>query len=78
LSPLIFPFRGKIPQISIQTLIDDLSLTISMGMIGTIEMQLGALESEYLLPKIVGESWISIRNNRMNHAMNLDDMILTS
>jgi hypothetical protein len=27
------------------------------------------------LPKIVGESGVSIRNNRMRHAMNLEDMI---
>jgi hypothetical protein len=27
------------------------------------------------LPKIVGESWIAIKNNRMRHAMKLEDLI---
>jgi hypothetical protein len=72
---LIFPFKGKTPQVSIQTLIDDFSLTISLGMIGSFEMKLGALDSEQFWPKIAGECWISIRNNRMRHAMNLEDMI---
>ena len=72
---MICTFRGKTPQISLQTLIDDFSLTISLGMIGGVEMQLGALESEQFLPKIAGESWISIINNRMKHAMKLEDMI---
>jgi len=44
-------------------------------MIGDVEMQLGALYSEHFFPKIAGESWISIRNNRMRHAMKLEDMI---
>ena len=43
-------------------------------MIGCDEMQLGALEPEQFLPKIVGESGISIRNNRRRHVMKLEDM----
>jgi hypothetical protein len=38
-------------------------------------MQLGALETEQFLPKIVGKSGISVRDNRMRHAMNLEDII---
>jgi hypothetical protein len=72
---LIFPFRGKTPQIYFQTLVDNFSLTISLGMIDSVEMQLGALWPEHLLPNIAGESGISIRNNRMRHAMKLEDMI---
>jgi hypothetical protein len=33
----------KTPQIRLQTLIENFSLTISLGMIGGVEMQLGAL-----------------------------------
>jgi hypothetical protein len=44
-------------------------------MISYAEMQLGALELEQFLPKITGESWVAIRNNRMWHAMKLEDLI---
>jgi hypothetical protein len=44
-------------------------------MIGDVEMQLGALYPEQFFPKIVGESGISFINNRMRHAMKLEDMI---
>jgi hypothetical protein len=44
-------------------------------MIGGVEMQLGSLEPEQFLPKIVGESWISVRDNRMRHAMEFEDII---
>jgi hypothetical protein len=27
------------------------------------------------LPKIVGEIWVTIKNNRMQHAMKLEDLI---
>jgi hypothetical protein len=50
-------------------------LSISLGMIGGVEMQLGSLESEQFLPKIVGESWISVRDNRMRHAMEFEYII---
>jgi hypothetical protein len=38
-------------------------------------MQLATLNLEQLLPKIVGESWVAIKNNRMQHAMKLEDPI---
>jgi len=38
-------------------------------------MKLGALELEQFLPQIAGEIWVTIRNNRMWHAMNLEDLI---
>jgi hypothetical protein len=44
-------------------------------MISCAEMQLGALYLEQFLPKIASESWIVIRNNRMWHAMKLEDLI---
>jgi hypothetical protein len=44
-------------------------------MIGGAEMQLGALEMEQFFPKIVGKSGISVRDNRMRHAMKLEDII---
>jgi hypothetical protein len=44
-------------------------------MIGRAEMQLGSLELEQFLQKIVGESWITIRNNRVWHAMEFEDII---
>jgi hypothetical protein len=50
-------------------------LTISLGMISCDEMQLGALQLEQSLPKIVGEIWAGIRNNIMRHAMKLEDLI---
>jgi hypothetical protein len=44
-------------------------------MIGGVEMQLGSLEPEKFLPKIVSEIWISIRDNRMRHAMEFEYII---
>jgi hypothetical protein len=44
-------------------------------MIGGAEMQLGSLEPEQFLPKIAGESGIFVRDNRMRHAMKLEDII---
>jgi hypothetical protein len=38
-------------------------------------MQLGAQYLEQFFPKFVGESAILIKNNRMMHAMKLEDMI---
>ena len=46
-----------------------------MGMVGGVEILLGSLEPEHLLPKYFFESWISVRDNRMRHAMKLEDMI---
>jgi hypothetical protein len=51
------------------------SLTISLGMISCAEMQLGASKLEQFFPEIVGEGWVMIKNNRMRHAMNLEDLI---
>jgi len=53
-------------------------LAIILGMIGGVEMQLGSLEPEKLLPKITGESWITIKDNRKMHAMKLEYIILTN
>jgi hypothetical protein len=44
-------------------------------MISYAEMQLGALKLEHFLQNIAGESWVAIRNNRMWHAMKLEDLI---
>jgi hypothetical protein len=44
-------------------------------MISCVEMQLGALYLEQFLPKIVGESWVVIKKNRMWHPMKLEDLI---
>jgi hypothetical protein len=46
-----------------------------IGVIGSDEMQLGSLEPEQCLPKIDGESWISVRDNRMRHAMKFEYII---
>jgi hypothetical protein len=61
------------PQIGFQTLIDNFSLAISLEMIGSAKMQLGALETEQFFPKSDGKSGISVRDNRMRHAMKLED-----
>jgi hypothetical protein len=58
-----------------QTLVDNFRLAISLGMIGCVEMQFGALYLEKFLPKIASESWVAIRNNRVWHAMKLEDLI---
>jgi hypothetical protein len=44
-------------------------------MIGGIEMKQGSLEPKQLFLKIVGESGISVRDNRMRHAMKLEYII---
>jgi hypothetical protein len=44
-------------------------------MIGGAKMKLGFLEPGKFLPKIVGESWISVRDNRMSHVLKFEDII---
>jgi hypothetical protein len=36
-------------------------------MVGGAKMELGSLEPEQFLPKIDGESWIMVKNNRMRY-----------
>jgi hypothetical protein len=72
---LILIFQGKTPQICFQALVDNFCLAISLGMISGAEMQFGALYLEQFLPKIACESWVVIRNNRVWHAMKLEDVI---
>jgi hypothetical protein len=67
--------RRKTPQKCFQTLVDSFSLSISLGMIGSVEMQLGSLEPEQFLPKIVGEIWITVEDSRVRHAMEFEDII---
>jgi hypothetical protein len=43
ISPLIFLFQGKTPQICFQTIVDNFHLSISLGMISDYEMQLGSV-----------------------------------
>jgi hypothetical protein len=44
-------------------------------MIGCVEMQLGTLELEQFLPKVSCEGWITIRENRVGHSMDIEDII---
>jgi hypothetical protein len=44
-------------------------------MIGDADMQLVSLELEQFLPKIVGESWIMVRDNIMRHAVEFEDIV---
>jgi hypothetical protein len=41
-------------------------------MIDSVEMQLGPLEPKKFFPKIASESWITVRDNRMRHAMEFE------
>jgi hypothetical protein len=75
LSPLIFIFRGKTSQICFQELVENFRLAISLGMISYAEMKFSAFYLEQFLPKIACESWVTIKNNRVRHAMNLEYLI---
>jgi hypothetical protein len=44
-------------------------------MIGPAKMQLSSIELEQFLPKIASESWITIRDNRVGHAMEYENTI---
>jgi hypothetical protein len=44
-------------------------------MIDGTKMQLGSLEPEKVLPKITSESWISVIDKIMRHAMTFNDSI---
>jgi hypothetical protein len=44
-------------------------------MVGSAEMQLGSLEIEPFLPKIIGKSCISFIENRMRHALKYEYII---
>jgi hypothetical protein len=43
--------------------------------IGSVEKQFGAMYLEQFLPNISGESGVSVRDNRIRHEMNLEDII---
>jgi len=75
MGPPIFSIKWKTLQLSFQTLIDNFSLAISLGMVVGVDMQLGSLELEKLFPKIVGEIWISVRDNRIRKTMKFEDII---
>jgi len=47
----------------------------SLGMRRGTEMQLGFLDFQQFLPKLVGESSILVRDNRMRHAMEFEYII---
>jgi hypothetical protein len=44
-------------------------------MIGGAEIKLGSLEPKQFLPKILGEIWICVRDNRMRYAMKFEYII---
>ena len=67
--------KCKTPQICFQILVDRFGFSISLGMIGGVGMKLGFLELEQFFPKIVGESGVSVRDNRIRHAMKLEYII---
>jgi hypothetical protein len=46
-----------------------------LGIIGGAEMQVGSLEPEKFLLKIIGESGFTVRDNRTRHAMEFEDII---
>jgi hypothetical protein len=72
---LILSIGHRTPKICFDALVDNFSLSISLGMISYVEMQLGSLELEQFLPKIVGESWITVKYNRVRHAMKFEYII---
>jgi hypothetical protein len=43
---LIFVFEREATQIGFQEIVDNVGLTIGLGMIGSVEMQLDALDPE--------------------------------
>jgi hypothetical protein len=57
---MILSFGRKETQIYFQTFVDDFDLTISLGMIRNVEMQLGVMKPKQFLPKIASESWIIV------------------
>jgi hypothetical protein len=44
-------------------------------MISGVEMQLGFLNPEQFLLKNVGESWITVGDNKVRHAMEFENII---
>jgi hypothetical protein len=73
--PLSLSVRCETYQICFQTLVGNFSLTIHLGMIDRVEMQLGSLELEQFFPKVAGESWIMVGDNRVGHDMDFEDII---
>jgi hypothetical protein len=68
-------FGCETTQICFQTLVDSFVLTISLGMTGNVEMQLGALKLEQFLPEIACESWIMVKDKRLGHSMEFEDIV---
>jgi hypothetical protein len=50
-------------------------MAIRLGVIGNVEMQLGDMYLERFFPKISGESGVSVKDNRIRHAMKHEDII---
>jgi hypothetical protein len=71
----IFVHGGEAPQICFQELVDNFGLTINLGMIGSVEMQLGALEPEQFFPEVACESWITVKDYRVGHSMEFEDIV---
>jgi len=72
---LIFFVGRKTLKICFQALLDSVRLSICLGIISYVDMKLGTLELEQILPKIVSESWITVGDNRVKHAMEFENII---
>jgi len=75
----IIPLKGSVnkerPKIVFQALIDNLSLPISLRMVGRRHYQLKTLKLHQFSPKLGSKHRVPIRNQRSRHAMEFQDVL---
>jgi hypothetical protein len=75
LNPLLRAGLGKAPEIGLQGLIDALGSTIRLRVIGRAQTQLSIGQAEEFSPEGACEHAITIRDDGLWHAMELEDIV---
>ena len=57
------------------TLIDSFNLTIHLGVIGSVEIELSSLDPKQLLLEIGCEGGVMVHDNSLRHTMEFKDII---
>ena len=72
--PLVWVGMGEAPEINFQTMVHALHLAIGLGVVCHGVQQLGARRGENFLPHRAGEHLVTVGDDGVRHAMELDDV----
>lgn len=75
LHPLLGFCQTEALQVALEATIEHLTLSVGLRMVSRAHLQLGALQFEEVLPKMIYEDNISIRDNGLKHTVMLEDVI---